>query len=80
MRIVEDLDRITFDPLVMGGKPCIRGMRVTVGMIVRAIASGLSPDELLAYYPYLEREDIEQALEYAARRIEEEQEFDLVPA
>lgn len=80
MRIVDGLDRITFNPLVMGGKPCIRGMRVTVGMIVRAIASGLSPDELLAYYPYVEREDIEQALEYAARRIEEEQEFDLVPA
>lgn len=60
MRIVEGLDRITFDPQVMGGKPCIRGMRVTVGMIVRAIASGLSPDELLAYYPYLEREDIKQ--------------------
>ncbi|MEZ4863710.1 MAG: DUF433 domain-containing protein [Caldilineaceae bacterium] len=80
MRIVEGLDRITFDPQVMGGKPCIRGMRVTVGMVVRAIAAGVSHDELLAYYPYLEREDIEQALEYAARRLEEEHEFDLTPA
>ncbi|MBX3011594.1 MAG: DUF433 domain-containing protein [Caldilineaceae bacterium] len=79
MRIAEGLDRITFDPQIMGGKPCIRGMRVTVGMVVRAIASGLSLDELLAYYPYLEREDIEQALEYAARRLEAEQEFDLIP-
>lgn len=78
MRIVEGLERITFDPQVMGGKPCIRGMRVTVGMIVRAIAGGLSMDDLLAYYPYLERGDIEQALEYAARRLDEEQEFDLV--
>jgi uncharacterized protein (DUF433 family) len=79
-RIVEGLDRITFNPEVMGGKPCIRGMRVTVGMVVRAIASGLSIDELLGYYPYLEREDVEQALEYAARRLEIEQEFDLIPA
>lgn len=80
MSILEGLDRITFNPQVMGGKPCIRDMRVTVGMIVRAIGGGLSPDELLAYYPYLERADIEQALEYAARRLEEEQEFDLVLA
>ncbi len=78
--IVEGLDRITFNPEVMGGKPCIRGMRVTVGMIVRAIAAGLSTDELLSYYPYLGREDVEQALEYAARRLEIEQEIDLVPA
>jgi uncharacterized protein (DUF433 family) len=55
----------------MGGKACIRGMRVTVGMIVGQIGSGRSIEELLAEYPYLEREDILQALRYAAWRAEE---------
>ena len=66
-----ELDRITFDPNVMGGKPCIRGMRVTVGTIVGLIASGKSFEELLVIYPYLEKEDIQQALSYAAWRSEE---------
>jgi uncharacterized protein (DUF433 family) len=61
-----ELDRITQDPAVMGGKACIRGMRVTVGMIVGQIGSGHSVEELLADYPYLEREDVLQALRYAA--------------
>jgi len=65
------LDRITFDPNVMGGKPCLRGMRVTVGTIVGLIASGASPEEILADYPYLEAEDITAALSYAAWRSEE---------
>src|SRR6266545_3367314 len=65
------LDRITQQPDVMGGKACIRGMRVTVGMIVGQIGAGHSVDELLADYPYLEREDILQALRYAAWRSEE---------
>ncbi|HEV2194768.1 MAG TPA: DUF433 domain-containing protein [Candidatus Acidoferrum sp.] len=65
------LDRITRDPNVMGGKPCIRGMRVTVGMIVGQIGAGHSIEELLADYPYLEREDILQALRYAAWLAEE---------
>ena len=65
------LDRITTDPNVMGGKPCIRGMRVTVGMVVGMIASGHSADDLLRLYPYLEREDIQAALSYAAWRSEE---------
>lgn len=65
------LDRVTQDPAVMGGKPCIRGMRVTVGMIVGMIGSGHNVDDLLADYPYLEREDILQALRYAAWRAEE---------
>jgi uncharacterized protein (DUF433 family) len=65
------LDRITFDPNVMGGKPCIRGMRVTVGTIVGLIASGATPEEILADYPYLEAEDIPAALSYAAWRSEE---------
>jgi uncharacterized protein (DUF433 family) len=62
----EDFDRITQNPSVMGGKPCIRGMRVTVGMLVGQIGEGVSIEELLSNYPYLEREDIMQALRYAA--------------
>lgn len=64
-------DRITRRPDVMGGKACIRGMRVTVGMVVGQIAAGQGIDDLLADYPYLEREDIVQALRYAAWRAEE---------
>ncbi len=65
------LDRITHSTAVMGGKPCIRGMRVTVGMIVGLVASGHSFSDILAAYPYLEEEDIRQALAYAAWRVEE---------
>jgi len=68
---MEHLDRITQQPEVMGGRACIRGMRVTVGMIVGMIGSGHTIEELLADYPYLEREDILQALRYAAWRTEE---------
>lgn len=64
-------DRITFDPLIMGGRPCIRGMRVTAGVIVGMIAAGRTIEEILRLYPYLEREDVVQALEYAAWRSEE---------
>lgn len=70
-RIVEGLDRITFNPEVMGGKPCIRGMRVTVGMVVGLVAAGVSNAEILEAYAYLEAEDIQQALEYAAWRAQE---------
>lgn len=66
-----DLDRITFNPTVMGGKPTIRGMRVTVGTIVGLVASGYTTVEILDAYPYLEAEDIRQALTYAAWRVEE---------
>ena len=66
-----ELDRITQTPGVMGGRPCIRSMRVTVGMLVGQIAAGAGIDELLVEYPYLEREDIVQALRYAAWRTEE---------
>jgi uncharacterized protein (DUF433 family) len=65
------LDRITRNPEVMGGKPCLRGMRVTVGTLVGLVASGRSNTEILAAYPYLEEEDIRQALAYAAWRVEE---------
>lgn len=64
-------DRITQDPGVMGGKACVRGMRVTVGMIVGQIAAGHTIEEILNDYPYLEREDVLQALRYAAWRAEE---------
>lgn len=68
---MEQLDRITQQPEIMGGKACIRGLRVTVGMLVGQVGAGHSVDELLADYPYLEREDIMQALRYAAWRAEE---------
>jgi uncharacterized protein (DUF433 family) len=65
------IDRITFDPAVMGGKPCIRGMRVTVGTILGLLAAGKSHQEILEAYPYIEPEDIEQCLVYATWRVEE---------
>lgn len=65
------LKRITRDATVMGGKPCIRGMRVTVGTVVGLVAAGRSRDEILQDYPYLEAEDISEALSYAAWRAEE---------
>jgi uncharacterized protein (DUF433 family) len=68
---MQNLKRITFDPNVMGGKPCIRGMRVTVGTIVGLVASGYSVAEILKAYPYLEAKDIQEALAYAAWRAEE---------
>jgi uncharacterized protein (DUF433 family) len=64
-------DRITLNAAVMGGKPCIRGMRVTVGMIVGQIGAGQAVEDLLRDYPYLEAEDVTQALRYAAWRSQE---------
>jgi uncharacterized protein (DUF433 family) len=64
-------DRITQDPNIMGGKPCIRGLRVTVGAIVGLVASGHTNEEILRLYPYLALEDIREALAYAAWRVEE---------
>lgn len=68
---MRNLDRITLDPTVMGGKPCIKGLRLTVGTIIGLLASGISSDEVLNMYPYLHQEDILQALSYAAWRSEE---------
>lgn len=65
------LQRITRDPAVMGGRPCIRGMRVTVGTVVGLFAAGRSHEDILRAYPYLEPEDIRAALSYAAWRTEE---------
>ncbi len=68
---MERWTRITLDPAIMGGKACIRGLRVTVGMVVGLLAAGRTRDEILAAYPYLEPDDIDQALTYAAWRLEE---------
>ena len=62
------IDRITFDPAVMGGKPCIRGMRITVSDVLDYLASGMSAEQILAELPDLEREDINAALTFAAER------------
>ncbi len=68
---MKPLARITFDPKVMGGKPCIRGMRVTVGTLVGLVAAGHSFADILKAYPYLEQDDLREALTYAAWRVEE---------
>ena len=68
---MEKLTRITFDPNVMGGRPCIRGLRVTAGTIVGLVAAGHTAADILKAYPYLENEDINEALAYAAWRAEE---------
>jgi uncharacterized protein (DUF433 family) len=66
--------RVTHDPAVMGGKPCIRGLRVTVGTVLGLLAAGHSRERILQAYPYLEPEDIDAALGYAAWRLEEREE------
>ena len=66
------LDRITFDPAMMGGRACIRGMRITVALVVNMVANGMTTEEILKEYPDLETEDIRQALQYAAFLAREE--------
>lgn len=61
-----DFDRITFDPKIMGGRACIRGMRITVSLIVNLVSNGMTIKEILEDYPYLEKADIEQALKFSA--------------
>lgn len=68
---MDTLERITLDPSVMGGRPCIRGTRVTVGTIIGLFASGHEQQEILELYPYITSQDIAQALSYAAWRLEE---------
>ena len=65
------LDRITFDPEKMSGRPCIRGLRLPVDTVLRCLASGMSVDEVLEAYPDLQREDVQQALEFAAQSTEQ---------
>ena len=64
-------DRITFDPHVMGGRACLRGMRITVSLVVNLVANGMTTAEILEAYPYLEPEDVRQALQYPAWLAEE---------
>lgn len=68
---MKNLERITLNPEIMGGKPCIKGLRMTVGTVVGLLASGHTADDILKMYPYLQSEDITQALAYAAWRSEE---------
>lgn len=69
---MEDLDRITFDPKILGGRATIRGMRISVSQLVNLVANGMSVEEILREYPVLEEEDIHQALRYAAALANEE--------
>jgi uncharacterized protein (DUF433 family) len=64
-------DRITFNPNMMGGRACIRGMRVTVSLVVNLFANGMTAEEIVRAYPYLEPDDVRQALQYAAWLVEE---------
>ncbi len=68
---MKNLERITLNPDVMGGKPCIKGLRLTVGTIIGLLASGLTTEDILKLYPYLQHDDIIAALSYAAWRAEE---------
>ncbi len=72
---MNELDRITFDPHIMGGKACIRGLRVTVSLILNLVANGMTTADILAAYPYLEAEDIQQALQYGAWLADEQVDF-----
>jgi uncharacterized protein (DUF433 family) len=65
-------DRITFDPAVMGGRACIRGMRITVALVVNLVANGMSTENIIREYPELETEDIRQSLQYASALANEE--------
>jgi uncharacterized protein (DUF433 family) len=76
---MKELDRITVNPAIMTGRPCIRGMRITVGTILGLLASGATKEEILRLYPYLEIEDIRQCLLYGAWRAQE-REIELAPA
>ncbi len=69
-----EIDRITLNPAVMGGKPCLRGLRVTVGTVLGLMAEGVSRERILEAYPYLEPADLDAALAYAAWRLEEREE------
>jgi len=73
-----ELDRITFDPNIMGGRACIRGMRITVALVLNLVANGMTIEEIIRHYPYLEPEDVRQALRYAAW-LADESVYDLRP-
>jgi uncharacterized protein (DUF433 family) len=67
---MREFDRITVNPEVMGGRPCVRGLRISVGLVVNLLANGMSPSEIIGEYPMLEEEDVRQCLRYAARLAE----------
>jgi len=69
--MIDKFDRITYNPAVMGGRACIRGMRITVALVLKLVASGMSVGEITDAYPYLEAEDIQQSLRYAVWLAEE---------
>ena len=69
--MIDKFDRITFNPAVMAGRACIRGMRITVALVLKLVASGMTVAEIIDAYPYLEAQDIEQALRYAVWLVEE---------
>ena len=73
-------DRITFDPTVMGGRACVRGMRITVALVVNLVANGMSTADIIREYPDLEGEDIRQSLQYASALVNEEIGFFKSPA
>jgi uncharacterized protein (DUF433 family) len=73
-------DRITFDPAVMGGRACIRGMRMTVSLVVNLVANGMSTEDIVREYPELEVEDVRQALQYASALANEEIGLFKIPA
>jgi uncharacterized protein (DUF433 family) len=73
-------DRVTFDTAVMGGRACIRGMRITVALVVNLVANGMSTQDIIREYPELESEDIRQALQYASALANEEIGFFKSPA
>lgn len=77
---MDSLDRITFDPTIVGGRACIRGMRIAVSLIVNLVANGMSIAEILREYPDLEAEDIRQALTYASLLVAEEVHYFVNPA
>ncbi len=68
---MEALDRVTFDPSVLGGRGCIRGLRVSVALLVNLVANGMTSEEIVEAYPYVEPDDVRQALQYAAWLAEE---------
>ncbi len=72
---MDQLDRITFDPQIMGGKACIRGLRVTVALLLNLVANGMTTAEIVEAYPYLEAEDVRQALQYGAFLADEQIDF-----
>jgi uncharacterized protein (DUF433 family) len=78
--VVAQFDRVTVDPDRLGGKPCIRGLRISVGMVVQMVAAGKTVENIVSEYPYLEAEDVRQALAYSAALAENEYHLALRPS